>query len=50
MLGAFSAASGAVSMKGIEKAIKKRMPEKVAAKNIAAAKMAYKQVVKEAKK
>lgn len=50
MLGAFSAASGAVSMRAIEKAIKKRMPERVAVKNINAAKMAYKQVVKEAEK
>jgi pyruvate ferredoxin oxidoreductase gamma subunit len=50
MLGAFSAASGAVSMKAIERAIRKRMPEKVANSNVKAAKMAYDHITKEAKK
>ena len=50
MLGAFSAASGAVSMKAIEKAIRKRMAAKVADANIKAAQMAHDHIIKEAKR
>lgn len=50
MLGAFSAASSAVSMKAIKAAIRKRMPPKVAEKNIKAAQMAHDHIVKEAKR
>ncbi|MCK4714110.1 MAG: 2-oxoacid:acceptor oxidoreductase family protein, partial [Candidatus Aenigmarchaeota archaeon] len=47
MLGAFSAVSGAVSMKAISKAIRLRMGPKVAEKNTKAAKMAHNMVKKE---
>lgn len=45
-LGAFAAATGVVSLKNLEEAVKERFPEKVAGLNIAAMKRAYDEMKK----